>query len=279
MKLRPSLPQVAAKDARADRAAADAAVERAGVAIELDAAGRGEVTLPDGAVVPVRGRWDDGGGAPLLCLTDSSTAVHGAKADPAQFDGVLAALGADARALVVDLRIAHDKDPQPYAAALLALVDQIGVARAVLYGRDAGALVACAFRIAQPRRVAALVIENQRERCDEALYKKRMKKDPNYAFGGYESGPWMLIAGADMVQGAVVLNVKKLGGRIVMLWPQHKGGRRPAKGYVDPFCKKIAANVKAIQLVDSYTFTDADIAEERSRRAAPAGGAAKGGAG
>ena len=299
---------VAAKDARAGRAAADAAVESAGHALALaDGAGEVappgadrdgvahkdwapsplreakrpylEVALPGGAVVSVRGRWGDGGGVPLLCLTDSSTAVHGEKAEPTQFDGVLAALDGDggfARALTVDLRIDKDKEPYPFAATLLALMDHLGVARAVLYGRDAGALVACALRVAQPKRVAALVIENRRERCDEAQFKKRMKKDPNYCFGGY-GGPWMMIAGAAMLDssgGTTLKDLKKLGGRIVLLWPQHKSGR-PAKNYVMDFCKAIMKVVKAIQLVDSYQFTDADIAKELKAVLAPKGGAPK----
>ena len=87
----------------------------------------------------------------------------------------------------------------------------------------------------------------------------------------------MMIAGAAMLDssgGTTLKDLKKLGGRIVLLWPQHKSGR-PAKNYVMDFCKAIMKVVKAIQLVDSYQFTDADIAKELKAVLAPKGGAPK----
>ena len=59
---------------------------------------------------------------------------------------------------------------------LLALLDWLGLAKPLIYGRDCGAVVAIAFKIAHPGRCGTLLLENLRERYDEVEVKKRAKK-------------------------------------------------------------------------------------------------------
>ena len=63
-------------------------------------------------------------------------------------------------------------------ARLLALLDHLGVAKAVLFGRDFGAICAAAFKVKYPGRVAApLVIQDCHDHVKDAADFKTKKAE------------------------------------------------------------------------------------------------------
>lgn len=98
-----------------------------------------------------------GAGAPLVC-------VHGAGGSHTHWGHVLAGLSDAARVIVPDLP-GHGRSPPPgrasvaaYGAAVLALLDALGLERALLAGHSMGAAAALEAAVAAPGRVAGLAL-------------------------------------------------------------------------------------------------------------------------
>ncbi|GAA3744086.1 alpha/beta hydrolase [Salinactinospora qingdaonensis] len=118
--------------------------------------------------VPVHGggltalRWD-GGEAAAAALP--VLAVHGITANALSFGAVAAHLSARATVIAPDLRgrgASHEL-PGPYGLGshvedLVALLDHLGIDRAVLAGHSMGAFVACLAAVRHPDRFAAAVL-------------------------------------------------------------------------------------------------------------------------
>jgi pimeloyl-ACP methyl ester carboxylesterase len=105
--------------------------------------------------------YQDGGQGPAVLLG------HGYSATGRMWDGQRAALGDRWRIVSWDMRghghTASPADPAQYSAALTvadmrALLDHLGIARAVVGGLSLGGYVSLAFYLAHPERVRALVI-------------------------------------------------------------------------------------------------------------------------
>lgn len=249
------------REAKKASAAADGAIESAGHGLQL-VGGVGEA-----AGVPVRGSW--GGDLPVvLALPDSSASPWGS-ADVAQFDGLVKALEGKARVLALDLKITKEKDPTEACAKVLAVMDHIGIAKPVFLARDASVPVGIAMRIAHPKRVGALVLENRRDNVDEKDYKARQKKDPNYGMGAF-GGPWSCVI---ELKGATDMpslpNLKKFTGKnTTLLWPHQSKGRPCAannKSWDMHVPRVFMENNKSVKLVNSHGWTDADLAKEVER--------------
>ena len=96
-----------------------------------------------------------GEGAPIVLL-------HGFSIDHRMWDGQMAALSAAHRVVRCDLRGFGQSPPPttPYANAddLKALLDHLGIARAVILGLSMGGGVAINFALAYPEATRALVV-------------------------------------------------------------------------------------------------------------------------
>merc|ERR1712139_10627 len=79
----------------------------------------------------------------------------------------------------------QERDVENDAAVLLELLDWLGWARPVIYGKDWGAMRACKFKICSKGRTSTLVLENRSNKQDEKGYKAMCKKDPSYAINEY----------------------------------------------------------------------------------------------
>ena len=205
--------KVAKKDRKDEEKAKAADIASTGNQLAFDADGAAEVPLPTGAI-SVRGSWGDATLPALILLPDADHTMGWGSEDPAQFDGLVALLKDRARVLCPKFGWGKDeKQPEKYVPSLLALCDWLGLAKPVIYGRDCGAMVALAYKIAYPGRCGVVLMENIRDAYDEAEFKKRMKKDPTIAMGSY-GGPFSLITpmngkndGAGLMKGIDKLKV------------------------------------------------------------------------
>ena len=141
---------------------------------------------------------------------------------------------------------------------LLALLDWLGLAKPLVYGRDCGAVVALAFKIAYPGRCGTLVLENLRERYDEAEFKRRAKKDPNIAMGSI-GGPWSLVTPMDSKGGTSQQQMKGLskfkGKGAYLLWPcQFKGKPVAGKSMMRALGEMTVKNLKGCTMVDTAAW-------------------------
>jgi len=154
----------------------------------------------------------------------------------------------------------RDEGHPPLLAQLLSLLNWLGVAKPVFLGRDFGAVLCCVFKKANPGRAGTLVLENQHQQLDAAEYKKRMKADPNYIMTAWQDcWTWIgdLMAKDKAKAGD---NVKGMKGNKVLLWPCHfKGAPDPKLGKQQ--MAQVVAKALKTQIVDSYGFTDAEVAE------------------
>ena len=127
------------------------------------------------------------------------------------------------------------------------------------------------IQVKHPARAGALVLENCHQKFrDAADYKEKSKKDPNIATS-YISDCWAKEVVGDLndknKHGARWKGVK---GKIVLLWPCHSGGKQDAqkKCPTSKMGDTVAAALKT-KVVDSYGFTDADVAAQISRVVQP----------
>lgn len=106
-------------------------------------------------------RYLDYGSGPALLF------VHGLGGSWQSWLDNIPALGRENRVIAVDLPgfggsepPAPDADIDAYAGALVALLDQIGAASAVVAGHSLGGLVSCRLALMHPDRVRALILVN-----------------------------------------------------------------------------------------------------------------------
>lgn len=103
-------------------------------------------------------RETPGAGGPLLCL-------HGITSNARAWDGLALELAPEYRVLAPDLRGRGDSDKPfddyglaTHAADAVALLDHLGIARAVVIGHSMGALIGMMLAATYPDRVAGLVL-------------------------------------------------------------------------------------------------------------------------
>ena len=117
--------------------------------------------------------YDDAGAGRAVVL------VHGFPQSRRYWHPQLAALPAGVRALAPDLRGFGDSEPRAplsldrHADDLVALLDHVGVARAVVCGLSMGGYVALALWRRHPARVRALVLADTRAGADDAAGRAR----------------------------------------------------------------------------------------------------------
>jgi len=135
-------------------------------------------------------------------------------------------------------------------------------AKPCIYGRDWGAVRAMKFRILHPKRVGGMVLENFQNKCDEAGFKARSKKDPSYALNEF-MGPFLWIYDSTFPKnlGTPGKNIAGYKGKTVLFWPFHFKGKADPKG-TSQSGKMAEAYAKILKCkpTDSFALTDADIA-------------------
>jgi pimeloyl-ACP methyl ester carboxylesterase len=123
-------------------------------------ASAGQIEDRDAAVNGVRLHYREtsGEGGPLLCL-------HGITSNARSWDGLALELAPEYRVLAPDLRGRGDSDKPfddyglaTHAADVVALLDRLEIARAVVIGHSMGALIGMMLATAHPDRVAKLVL-------------------------------------------------------------------------------------------------------------------------
>jgi len=196
-------------------------------------------------------------------------------ADFGELIGALASRGC--QVLAPKLPGTSEKHVADDATVLLELLDWLGWARPVIYGKDWGAMRALKFKICSSGRTSTLILENRSNRQDETGYKACCKKDPSYAINEY-LGPFLWIFDSTFpktLDGKPGTNMNGFKGKVVLLWPFH------AKGKHDATKKSAAAKIaqmygKALktQPIDSFVMSEDDLAGTIAGSFSAASGAA-----
>lgn len=212
----------AAEEAKAAKMAASANMPK------LDADGSG--TIPLSRPLTVCGCWlSQDGAIPVICINGfiKDDAIQKGVPAPVFDDGCLEALKAKfPRVLIAQDLVAKEKDPDSAVPLLLELLDWLGVAKAALWGRDAGAVLAGVFKTKHSKRVSHLFMENVENNVDGPMYKAIGKKDPNYCMGSM-TGAWGMLF--DWGAGGIKPSVLKVKGlNNFVMWPMHKAGNSVA---------------------------------------------------
>ena len=160
--------------------------------------------------------------------------------------------------------MATEKNHDALVDDVKALLDWLGVARPLLFGRDAGAVAAACFKMRYPARAGALVLENRRDNLpDEKAYKAHAKRDPN-AEVAVMGTQWMWFAG-DAVAVQVPAptrdaDMKTLKGKPLLLWPSQARGRPDVRGtgLVASMGKFVAKGLRT-ELTNSHQLDDAAL--------------------
>jgi len=125
----------------------------------------------------------------------------------------------------------------------------------ILFGRDLGAVLCCAFKVAHPTRAGTLVLQNKHQDVDADQFKAKCKKDPNYVMTQYMDC-WDWIASVlEADKSKIGANVKKLKGKVVLMWPCHFKGRPDAKQSNSKVAQIVASALRT-KLVDSYGWSE-----------------------
>jgi len=246
--------KVASKEKKDQQAAAAAAIEDSGNALTLSADGKGEVSLKGGPL-SVRGSWQ-GDGPVVICIHDFGS-------DGSQFDGVIALLAGETRVLALTLNMTTEREDGHDAlhSTILELLDWLGVAKPILFGRDFGAVICASFKVKHPTRAGLLILQNLHQDLDAPGYKKRMQKDPNYMMTQWMDC-WNWIADVmEQDKSKVGINVKKLKGKALLFWPCHFKGVADTKRKHQQ-CGLLIEKVLKTKLVDSYGFKDAETVDQ-----------------
>ena len=220
--------------------------------------GKGSVGLTSGDV-EVWGTWKSAAEETVILLGGLGNGLEELQ------DLITALTDINCQVLAPRLPGSAEKHLDSDVAVLLELCDWLGLAKPLLYGQDWGAVRAVRYKIANPKRASNLVLENRLNKMDEAQYKAKMKKDPNFALQEY-TGPWLWFFDGTFPKSldgsSLGNNVKGFKGKVLFLWPYHtKGKHDPPKRVTT--CSKVAElYAKAVKTkpVDSYLLTDADIA-------------------
>ena len=220
--------------------------------------GRGTVALRGGNI-EVCGTWKS-------AAEDTVLLLGGLGSELAELEELVSALvDINCQVLAPKLPGTAEKHLDSDVAVLLELCDWLGLAKPVFYGRDWGAIRAVRYKIVNPQRAGNLILENRSNKLNEAQYKARMKKDPNFALQEH-MGPWLwLYDGAfpKSLDGTVVgNNVKGFKGKVLLLWPYQTKGRHDPPKKPTTCSKVVDAYAKALKTkpADSFLMTDADVA-------------------
>eukprot|EP00929_Paragymnodinium_shiwhaense_P040585 TRINITY_DN21171_c0_g1_i2.p1 TRINITY_DN21171_c0_g1~~TRINITY_DN21171_c0_g1_i2.p1 ORF type:complete len:299 (+),score=57.65 TRINITY_DN21171_c0_g1_i2:125-1021(+) len=228
--------------------------------------GTAAIELPTGPLT-VRGTWDTGVGAAaekiVLVLGDC-------KVGPESLQGLLQAVAeAGCQVLAPELTGSSDKELDGEVDMLLALLDWLGVAQAVVYGRDWGAIKAIKFKIRQPKRVRTLVLENRRDKLNESEYKSMIKRTPNHEMSqlGGNTFNWIFDFTIPKSMDSVPLgaNMRGFKGKSVLLFPFVCAGKHDPKVAKTWSGGKMAAwysKVLKTTPIDNYLMDEADVASK-----------------
>ncbi|KAK3246993.1 hypothetical protein CYMTET_43498 [Cymbomonas tetramitiformis] len=233
-------------------------IEGAGHSLILER-GKGVVQLPTGPL-EVCGHWDGASGS-LDRVVILLTGLNAVPASLMGLSGTLAAKGC--QVLVPKLPGTTEKDLESDVQALISLIDWLGLARPVLYGRDWGAIRACKFKLSHPKRAAHLVLEEHASKLGEKEYRAKMKKDPGGACFGYVQWMWFFDgAMPKSMESPPGKNMKGFKGNVDFLWPMCSKGRHDPQGRsgVTKMADMFARVVKT-KAVDSYLMGDEELAE------------------
>jgi len=220
--------------------------------------GKGAVPLSVGEI-EVHGNVEGSPDNQVILLAD----LTGNPADLGELIGALASRGC--QVLAPKLPGTAQKNVADDAAVLLELLDWLGWARPVIYGRDWGAMRALKFKICSSGRTSTLILENRQNKQDEKGFKAMCKKDPNYAISEY-MGPFLWVfdsAFPKTLDGKPGTNMNGFKGKVLLLWPFHQKGRHDAAK------KSAAAKIAQMygkafktQPVDSFVMSEDDVAEK-----------------
>jgi hypothetical protein len=221
--------------------------------------GKGTVPLPAGPM-EVIGSWGEGAGErAVILLPGLNTKLESLR----QLVNALAAQGCSV--LAPKLSGKAEKDLEADVEALAGLLDWLGLAQPVVYGRDWGAIRACRLKIAHPKRVKHLVLEDFHQKVDEKQYKERVKKDPNYVMQGM-MGPFLWFFDGTYpknLDGKGGKNMQGFKGKATLLWPLHNKGKHDPRESTATF--KFGQNIAKVvntKLVDSFPMGDQEVAAE-----------------
>ncbi|CAE7031595.1 unnamed protein product [Symbiodinium natans] len=220
--------------------------------------GKGTVALTAGDI-EVWGTWQSAAEETVILLGGLGSELE-------ELEGLIAALrDVNHQVLAPKLLGTAEKHLDSDVAILLELCDWLGLAKPVFYGRDWGAVRAVRYKMVHPKRAGNLVLENRLNKMDEAQYKAKVKKDPNFSLQEY-MGPWLWFFDGTFPKSfdgsGFGKNVKGFKGKVLFLWPYHTKGRHDPPKKVTACSKFADAYAKAVKTkpVDSYLMTDADVA-------------------
>jgi len=250
--------KVARSEAKDQATLAAAEIEGAGNSLELEG-GNGTVPLPTGPLV-VSGSWDESGEAAertVILLADLN-------AEPHSLQGLIDALASKrCRVLAPRLPGTTQKQIEEDVGVLVALLDWLGVAKPVIYGRDWGAIRACRFKICHPKRVKHLVLEEFATKLGPREFKELQTKDAMRAAGcGYFMWIWdgVFPSNGDWKPGK---NMEGFKGKATLLWPFQTAGKHTPqlKGWTAKLPCAVAKAFKTTP-VDSYLMCHDDVANQ-----------------
>eukprot|EP00928_Gymnodinium_smaydae_P004270 TRINITY_DN11473_c0_g1_i1.p1 TRINITY_DN11473_c0_g1~~TRINITY_DN11473_c0_g1_i1.p1 ORF type:complete len:1078 (+),score=154.72 TRINITY_DN11473_c0_g1_i1:45-3278(+) len=148
---------------------------------------------------------------------------------------------------------------------IIALLDWLGVAKPVFYGRDFGAMIACRFKVRHTSRAATLVLEERATKIGPAEYKELQKKDAMKAYG---AGCFLWLMDNTYPKTAdgfssFGTNMQGFKGKVVLLWPYQTSGKHDPKmkGFGLTMANGVAKMFKT-KPIDSYMMSDDDVADK-----------------
>lgn len=263
----------------ASKAAAEAAADKissAGNSLLLEAFASDTIELPTGPL-EVYGSWDSS----QSC--DKPVVLLGGKLGPQGIGGenkwppeemreLCDALAAEGCQVVIpSLPGTSNKDLEGDAQVLLALLDWLGVAQPVVYGRDYGAIRAMKFKISSPKRCAMLVMEDREGKIvGEKEFKAHTKKSSADVWSTFQKFMWIWDGAFPSSKtpplGNNLKGYKGSAKSVVFLWPFGNKGRHDPGGKYNKWSKSFAdmivatLKIKAVQ--DSFLLTEADVARK-----------------
>ena len=224
--------KVAKSEEKSAAAAEEKKMRASGNQPELGADGRATIPLKSGPLA-VCGVWGDDAPHALICISGAAKDPKSPQAKagvPDPFFDVELIKAQFQRVLVLESTLTTDpasfiqkeKDPTEPVKKILELIDWLGCSKVVLWGRDAGAVVAGCFKTKHPKRVSHLFMEAAEFNVDAAKYKAICKKDPNYCISGI-TGAWMYVV--DFGTGGINADHLKVTGKSNhLLWPYQRAG-------------------------------------------------------
>eukprot|EP00746_Dinoflagellata_sp_MGD_P019261 gnl/MRDRNA2_/MRDRNA2_14474_c0_seq1.p1 gnl/MRDRNA2_/MRDRNA2_14474_c0~~gnl/MRDRNA2_/MRDRNA2_14474_c0_seq1.p1 ORF type:complete len:278 (+),score=57.34 gnl/MRDRNA2_/MRDRNA2_14474_c0_seq1:34-834(+) len=253
--------KVVKKNAKDSAAREKARIEGAGNAFELHAiGGKRSVPLPEGPL-DVWGHWQAAGTneRAVILLGDM-------KEEPSCLSGLVDALARrNCQVLAPKFPGTTEKEIEADVTALIALLDWLGLAQPVIYGRDWGAIRACKFKLRHPKRAVQLVLEDFSSKINEMEYKRRMKNDPGYCEFN-QSFLWFFDGTVPKtMDGTPGKNMQGFKGKVKLLWPMCSKGRHDPNGRsgILKVAEMFGKVVKTVP-IDSYNMNDDDVAEHIS---------------